>query len=102
MIPQRTAAGIQAILTILRTRLPGTKILLVAVFPRRASADDPYRRVNAAINDRIRHYADNQQVSRTSADVFLTTGNVFFKTSCPITCTPVSTGTKCGPTEWRK
>ena len=60
--PEETAAGIQAILTILRTRLPGTKILLLAVFPRRASADDPYRRLNAAINHRIRHYADNQQV----------------------------------------
>ncbi len=60
--PEETAAGIQAILTILRTRLPGTKILLLGVFPRRASVDDPLRQLNAAINDRIRHYADNQQV----------------------------------------
>src|SRR5215510_6394350 len=60
--PEETAAGIQAILTTLRTRLPGTKILLLAVFPRSASADDPARLLNAAINHRIRYYADNQQV----------------------------------------
>lgn len=60
--PEETAAGIQAILTTLRMRLPVTKILLLGVFPRNASADDPFRRLNAAINDRLRHYADNQQV----------------------------------------
>ena len=60
--PEETAAGVHAILTTLRTRLPVTKILLLGVFPRSPSADDSYRRLNAAINDRIRHYADNQQV----------------------------------------
>jgi lysophospholipase L1-like esterase len=60
--PAETAAGIQAILTTLRTRLPGTKILLLGVFPRSASADNPLRRVNAAINDRISAFADNQHV----------------------------------------
>lgn len=60
--PEDTAAGIQAILTILRTRLPDTKILLLAVFPRGASANGPFRRVNTAINDRLRLYADHRQV----------------------------------------
>ena len=60
--PEETAAGIQAILNTLHTRLPGTKILLLGVFPRSASGDDLFRRLNAAINDRIRHYADNQQI----------------------------------------
>jgi lysophospholipase L1-like esterase len=60
--PEETAAGIQAILTTLRYHLPVTKILLLGVFPRNASADDPLRQLNAAINDRLRHYADNQQV----------------------------------------
>jgi beta-glucosidase len=40
--PEETAAGIQAILAILRTRLPGTKILLLDVFPRSPSAIDPF------------------------------------------------------------
>jgi len=60
--PEETAAGIQAILMTLRKSLPGTKILLLGVFPRSVSADDPLRRSNAAINDRLRIYADNQQV----------------------------------------
>lgn len=60
--PEETAAGIRAILTTLRTRLPLTKILLLGIFPRSASADDPLRRLNVAINDRLRTYADNQQV----------------------------------------
>ena len=60
--PEETAAGIHAILSTLRTRLPDTKILLLGVFPRSASADEPLRRINAAINDRLRAYADNQHV----------------------------------------
>ena len=60
--PGETAAGIQAILTTLRTRLPGTKILVLGIFPRGASADDPLHRLNLAINDRVRAYADNQHV----------------------------------------
>ena len=36
--PADTDAGIQAILTTLRTRLPRTKILLLGLFPRSASA----------------------------------------------------------------
>ena len=61
--PADTAAGIQAILTTLRTRLPHTKILLLGLFPRSQSADDPLRRLNAAVNDRLRAYADQPQVS---------------------------------------
>lgn len=60
--PEETAAGVQAILTTLRTRLPSTKILLLGVFPRSASVDDPFRRLNAAINNHLPAYADNQHV----------------------------------------
>ena len=60
--PEETAAGIQAILTTLRTRLPQTKILLLAVFPRGQSANDPLRRVNQAVNERLRTFADQRQV----------------------------------------
>jgi len=61
LIPQRHG-GLNEKGNNARTRLPGTKILLLAVFPRGASANDPFRRVNAAINDRLRHYADHKQV----------------------------------------
>ena len=60
--PELTAAGIQAILTTLRTRLPQTKVLLLAVFPRGASADDPHRLVNQAVNERLRAFADQRHV----------------------------------------
>lgn len=60
--PEETAKGIQTILTVLRTNLPASKILLLGVFPRNASSDDPLRRLNTAVNDRIRAYTDNQHV----------------------------------------
>lgn len=60
--PEETAAGIQAILTTLGTCIASAKILLLGVFPRGAAADDPLRRLNEAINDRLRLYADNQHV----------------------------------------
>jgi beta-glucosidase len=61
-LAEETTAGIQAILTTLRKGLPGTKILLLGVFPRSPSADDPLRRLNDAINDRLRAYADNRHI----------------------------------------
>ncbi|BFU96109.1 MAG: hypothetical protein NTNFB02_28310 [Nitrospira sp.] len=60
--PAETAAGIEAILRTIQMGLPGTKILLLAIFPRGASADDQLRQLNAATNEHIRHFADNQQV----------------------------------------
>ncbi len=60
--PEHTAAGIHAILATLRTRLPQTKILLLAVFPRGQSANDQLRRVNQAVNERVRAFADQRHV----------------------------------------
>ena len=60
--PENTAAGIRAILTTLRTRLPGTKILLLAIFPRGLTNDDPLRRVNEAVNERLPAMADQRQI----------------------------------------
>lgn len=60
--PEQTAAGVQAILTVLRARLPETRFLLLGIFPRGATATDPLRRLNGTINDRLRQFADSQQV----------------------------------------
>ncbi|MDF0644730.1 MAG: GDSL-type esterase/lipase family protein [Nitrospira sp.] len=60
--PAETAAGIEAILRTLLMGLPGTKILLLGIFPRGASGADHLRQLNAAINERIRHFADSQRV----------------------------------------
>lgn len=44
------AAGIEAIVGHLRKRLPHTQVLLLAIFPRGARADDPLRQKVAAVN----------------------------------------------------
>jgi beta-glucosidase len=60
--PDETAAGIKAILDRLGEKLPGTKVLLLAIFPRGASANDELRQINDAINHRISKFADNKRV----------------------------------------
>lgn len=60
--PEETAAGVQAIVTLLRARLPETKILLLGIFPRGATATDSLRRVNESINARLRGFADGQHL----------------------------------------
>jgi beta-glucosidase len=60
--PEETAAGVQAIVTLLRARLPETKILLLGIFPRGATATDSLRLVNGSINARLRGFADGQHL----------------------------------------
>jgi beta-glucosidase len=60
--PEETAAGIKAILDKLGEKLPDTKVLLLAIFPRGASANDRLRLINDAINERLGNFADNQRV----------------------------------------
>lgn len=60
--PEFTAAGIKAILQELRTRLPQTKILLLAIFPREEQPDAEMRQINNQINDIIKTYADNRHI----------------------------------------
>jgi len=57
-----TAAGIRAIINELQDRLPDTRILLLAVFPRSATPDDPLRVLNEQINDIISGYGDGGNV----------------------------------------
>ncbi len=60
--PDETAAGIKAILDRLGKKLPDTKVLLLAIFPRGASADDELRLINDGINERISKFADGKRV----------------------------------------
>lgn len=57
-----TAAGITAIINRLRTGLPQTKILLLAIFPRGTSSADTIRARNEAVNAVISGYADNNKI----------------------------------------
>ena len=60
--PEQTAAGIKMILAELKKRLPKTKVLLLAVFPRGATADDKLRKINTGINKLIKKFAKRKKV----------------------------------------
>lgn len=60
--PQTTAAGIKRDIDELRKRLPETKILLLAIFPRGEKPDDPLRLLNDKVNAIIAGFADNQKI----------------------------------------
>lgn len=60
--PADTAAGVEAIVKKLREKLPKTKILLLAVFPRGATPADELRKKNVAVNDAIAKLDDGEHV----------------------------------------
>ena len=60
--PEHTAAGIKQILVELKTRLPDSKVLLLGVFPRDAQPDGQLRKINVAINEIIKDFADDERV----------------------------------------
>jgi lysophospholipase L1-like esterase len=71
--PQTTAAGIKRLLDEIRQRLPSTKVLLLAIFPRGEGPDDAQRRLNERVNAIIAGYADGHDV------VFLDIGKAFLE-----------------------
>lgn len=60
--PEETLKGIRAVLSELTTRLPKTKVLLLALFPRGATTDDTKRQAVDKINQTLPTFADNKQV----------------------------------------
>jgi len=60
--PEQIADGIERIVELLKSKTPETEILLLAVFPRGATADDRLRQVNLKTNEIIAKLADDQQV----------------------------------------
>jgi beta-glucosidase len=60
--PQTTAAGIKRLLAEIQQRLPKTKVLLLAIFPRGEKPDDTLRRLNERVNKLIASYADGRTV----------------------------------------
>jgi beta-glucosidase len=82
--PEDTAAGIQAILSELSQRCPQTKVLLLAIFPRGANAEDPLRKINDATNKLIKGLADEQTVFFLDINqTFLTEGGELPKDIMP-------------------
>ena len=79
-----TAAGIKAILDELKKRLPETKILLLAIFPRGEKPDNPKRKLNDATNQIIKTYADGKRVHWLNInDQFLTEDGILPKEIMP-------------------
>ncbi len=56
------AEGVKAVVEKLRAKLPQTKVLLLAIFPRGRTNEDGLRMSNAATNKIIAKLADNQTV----------------------------------------
>ena len=56
------AEGVEAIVKKLRTKLPKTKILVLAIFPRGADANDAKRKINIGANEKIAKLADGEMV----------------------------------------
>ncbi|MDR7299294.1 beta-glucosidase [Pelomonas aquatica] len=60
--PTTTAAGIKRLVDEIRKRLPDTKLLLLAIFPRGEKPDDFQRGLNERVNKLIEGYADGRNV----------------------------------------
>jgi lysophospholipase L1-like esterase len=58
--PSEIAAGVTAVVRAVRARLPESRILLMGIFPRGSSADDPHRATVRAVNMALAKLADGQ------------------------------------------
>jgi beta-glucosidase len=59
---EEIADGVEAIVKQLRTKLPKTKVLVLAIFPRGANSSDTRRQVNTKANEIIAKLADGDMV----------------------------------------
>lgn len=62
MSPEETAEGITTLVTAIRQKLPASKILLLAVFPRGNRPDNPFRVLISQINTTIAQLDDGHYV----------------------------------------
>jgi beta-glucosidase len=60
--PAETAEGVKAIISKLHKHSPKTQILLLAIFPRGATADNPKRKNNDQINAILKTYDDGKTI----------------------------------------
>ncbi|MFA9216976.1 MAG: GDSL-type esterase/lipase family protein [Sphingomonadaceae bacterium] len=61
--PMTTAAGIRRNIEEIQRRLPDTRILLLAVFPRGEKADDAGRQINERLNKILAGFADDKKIT---------------------------------------
>jgi len=60
--PADTALGIKTILSNIEDKLPNTKVLLLAIFPRGANKADPLRKINDDINNIIKNFDNGDRI----------------------------------------
>jgi lysophospholipase L1-like esterase len=88
-----TALGIKEIVSELRTRLPSTRILLLAVFPRGTHIEDVERKINNQVNNIISTFSNGKTVFYLNVnDVFLDKNGVLSKQIMPDLLHPNSKG----------
>ncbi|RMF93565.1 MAG: hypothetical protein D6741_13560, partial [Planctomycetota bacterium] len=82
--PEEIAEGVEAIVKKLRTALPETKILLLAIFPRGENDDDPLRQTNMKANKLIAKLDDGKMVQFVDINAkFLTKDRVLTRAIMP-------------------
>jgi N-acetylglucosamine-6-sulfatase len=59
---EETVAGIKRSLDDLAWKWPNTKIIMMSVFPRGATKEDPLRKINSQINQQLKAFADDKRV----------------------------------------
>jgi len=70
--PRTTAAGVRRLVDEVRQRLPATRILLLAVFPRDEKPDGRLRQINDRVNAIISGFGDGQKIFFLDIDPTLT------------------------------
>jgi beta-glucosidase len=60
--PEDISAGIEQIVKKLREKLPETKVVLLAIFPRGANNEDALRKLTDGTNEKIKSLADDKHV----------------------------------------
>ncbi|AWI08717.1 GDSL-type esterase/lipase family protein [Ereboglobus luteus] len=82
--PADIAAGVKACIDEIQKRKPDAKILVLAIFPRSAKANDEKRLNNEAANKLIQKFADSKKVYYADINkVFLTDSGVLEKSVMP-------------------
>ena len=61
--PEEVTSGVEAIIEALQEKAPNSKLLLLAIFPRGETLDDPRREVNEQVNKLIARFDDDKRVS---------------------------------------
>jgi lysophospholipase L1-like esterase len=82
--PEEIAAGVKKILEELKQRLPDTKLVLMAIFPRSRNNKKPMRQRVNLTNQLIKQYADTKQVFWLDINhYFLTKDDVLLESVMP-------------------